>query len=251
MYKRQHVVDGDKEKAFCCTWTEDVTDRGSCEVASALLRFVEVDSACSRKDHLLIWSDSCAGQNKNFTMIVLYQYMILKDYFKVIDHKFPEVGHSYLDSDRDFGRIEKLLRKHETVYVPEQYREIICKASRNNTVLDMSDHFRKINELTNKLKLTNRKKDFNKEKVSFRDGIRWMRVEEYGYYLFKESYDEMTPFKRVDIMKKNARPDIFEVERVGRKYGKISDEKKDNIKEQIKFVKPEYRYFYESILSST
>ena len=34
-----HVVDGDKEKAFCCTWTEDVADRGSCEVASALLRF--------------------------------------------------------------------------------------------------------------------------------------------------------------------------------------------------------------------
>ncbi|CAG4946621.1 unnamed protein product [Parnassius apollo] len=65
-------------------------------------------------------------------------------YFKVIDHKFPEVGHSYLDSDRDFGRIEKVLRKHDTVYVPEQYRNIICKASRNNTVIDMSAHFRKI-----------------------------------------------------------------------------------------------------------
>ena len=86
-----------------------MADRGSCEVPSALLRFAEVDSACCRKDHLLIWSDSCAGQNKNFTMIALYQYMILKGYFKVIDHKFPEVGHSYLDSDRDFARIEKVL----------------------------------------------------------------------------------------------------------------------------------------------
>ncbi|CAG9793256.1 unnamed protein product [Diatraea saccharalis] len=37
-----HVIDGtSKEKAVCCTWTEDVADRGSSEVASALLKFVE------------------------------------------------------------------------------------------------------------------------------------------------------------------------------------------------------------------
>ncbi|KAL4702600.1 hypothetical protein ACJJTC_016076 [Scirpophaga incertulas] len=197
-----HVVDGIKEKAYCCTWTEDVADRGSCEVASSLLRFIEVDNTCQNKDHLLIWSDSCAGQNKNFNMIALYQYLIRKHYFKVIDHKFPEVGHSYLDSDRDFGRIEKVLRKHEAVYAPDQYREIICKASRNNIVIDMTDHFRKIDDLQNKLHLINRKKDVNKDKVSFRDGIRWIRVEEYGSYLYKESYDEYTPFKKVDILKK-------------------------------------------------
>lgn len=33
--------------------------------------------------------------------------MILKGDFKIIDHKSPEVGHSYLDSDRDFERIKK------------------------------------------------------------------------------------------------------------------------------------------------
>lgn len=82
----------------------------------------------------------------------------MKGYFKIIDHKFPEVGHSYLDSDRDFGRIEKVLRKHEAVYAREQYQEIICKASRNNVVIDMTDHFRKISDLPNQLNLINRKK---------------------------------------------------------------------------------------------
>jgi len=48
--------------------------------------------------------------------------MIMKSYFHTIDHKFPEVGHSYLDSDRDFGRIEKRLRKHQNIYTPEQNR---------------------------------------------------------------------------------------------------------------------------------
>ncbi|KAJ8728609.1 hypothetical protein PYW07_006305 [Mythimna separata] len=196
-----HVVDQTKQKAVCCTWTEDVADRGSVEVASSLLRFVEVDQSCRNKYHLVIWSDSCAGQNKNFNIIVLYQYMILKGYFKIIDHKFPEVGHSYLDSDRDFGRIEKIMRKHEAVYAPEQYREIIGKASRNN-VIDMTDHFRSINDLQKKLNLTNRKVDENKQKVNFRDGIKWIRVEEFGDYLYKENYDEMMPFRKVDILKK-------------------------------------------------
>lgn len=116
-------------------------------------------------------------------MIVLYQYTIKKGYFKIIDHKFPEVGHSYLDSDRNFARIEKVLRKHGAVCAAEQYRTIICKASRYNVVVDMTDHFRKINELTNQLNLINRKKDENKEKVRLRDGIKWIRVEEYGSYL--------------------------------------------------------------------
>lgn len=243
-----HFVTKNKEKAFFCTWTEDVADRGSCEVASALLRFVETNhNSNQKKDNLVIWSDSCAGQNKNFNMI--YQYMILKGYFKTIDHKFPEVGHSYLDSDRDFGRIEKVLRRHETVSVPEQYREIICKASRLNQVVDMYGHFRKISDLQEKLHLINSKKDVNKSKVSFRDGIRWIRVEEFGSYLFKENYDLMTPFKKVDILKKNFTPDDFILERIANKYGTISVEKRDNIREQLKFVKPEFRYFFEDILS--
>ncbi|CAH0731398.1 unnamed protein product, partial [Brenthis ino] len=181
-------------------------------------------------------------------MICLYQYMILKGYFKTIDHKFLEVGHSYLDSDRDFGRIEKVLRKHETVQGTEQYRDIICKASKLNQVIDMSGHFRNISCLHEKLNLINRKKDVNKSKVNFRDGIRWIREEEFGSYLYKETYDVMTPFKNVDILKRKSRPDDFILERVSGSYGTITREKKDNIKDQLKFVKPEYRYFYEEIL---
>lgn len=245
-----HVIDGTpQEKAVCCTWTEDVADRGSAEVASSLLRFVEVDSSCEGKDHLIVWSDSCPGQNKNFNLICFYQYLILKGHFKIIDHKFPEVGHSYLDSDRDFGRIEKALRKHDTIYAPEQYHRILAKASKNNVVMDMTGHFRKINDLQLNLNLINRKKTVSKEKINFRDGIKWIRVDEYGSYLFKESHDEMTPFKKADILKKRTEIDAdFVLERVVGKYGTVSVEKKSNIEEQLKFVKPGYRHFYEAIL---
>lgn len=248
-----HIIAKNTEKACFCTWTEDMANRGSLETCSSLFRYIEVDESIRGKDHLIIWSDSCAGQNKNFHMICLYQYLILKGYFRCIDHKFPEVGHTYLDSDRDFGRIEKVLRKHDTVVIPDKYREIISKASRKKQVIDMAQHFRKISELPQKLHLFNRKKDYLNEPVKFRDGIKWIRVEEYGSYLYKESYDETVPFRKVNILQnknRTAAPDNIEVERIREKYGTISDEKRKNLRELLKFVKPEYRYFYELILEN-
>lgn len=85
---------------------------------------------------------------------------------------YPEVGHTYRYSDRAFGRIEKILQKNGTVYSPEQYRQIIAKSGKNNVVIDMTNHFRKTDNLEKEMKLFNRKKDCLKEQVKFRDGIR-------------------------------------------------------------------------------
>lgn len=246
-----HIITSKFEKGCFCSWTEDIANRGSSEICSSLLRYIEVEENIQKNSDLVIWSDSCGGQNKNFSVICLYQYLILKGYFRRIDHKFPEVGHSYLDSDRDFGRIEKVLRKHDTVFVPEQYRQIIKKATKKNEVIDMTEHFRKIQDLAKNLNIMNRKKDELNEKVRFRDGIKWLRVEEYGSYLYKESYDNFMPFRKVNIIK-NKRitelPKDIQIERHMVKYGTISDEKKSNLAEQLKYVKPQYRYFYEKIL---
>lgn len=141
------------DKTVFCTWTEDLACRGSSEISSCLLRTIEVELALKQKNHLIIWTDSCAGQNKNFLMLCIYQYLIQKNIFKIIDHKFPEVGHSYLDSDRDFGRIEKIMRKHQTICTPQQYREIIASSNKKNMVIDMEHHFRDTEDLPQKMKL--------------------------------------------------------------------------------------------------
>ncbi|GBN13366.1 hypothetical protein AVEN_127509-1 [Araneus ventricosus] len=122
----------------------------------------------------------------------------------VIGHKFPEVRHSYFDSDRDFRRIEKNLRKHENIFLPELYREIIMENGRNHHVTDMTPHFRNFIDLHNKLQHTNRKRNVLNEKAVFREGVKWIRVEEFGSYLYKDCYDPYTPFKKVDLRKKIA-----------------------------------------------
>lgn len=249
-----HLVTKIGETANFFTWTEDMANRGSNEVCSALLTFIEHNEKIQKGEisNLIIWTDSCAGQNKNFQMICLYQYLILKGFVKTIDHKFPEVGHSFLDSDRDFGRIEKNLRRHENVFLPEEYRDIISKSSKINHVTDMSIHFRKFDDLASKLNLINRKKNFLNETVQFRDGIKWIRIDEYGSYLYKETYDPHTPFKKVNLIRNtrigNLDPADIELTRIEQKYGALSDEKIENLKTQLKFVKSQYQWFYQQII---
>lgn len=249
-----HIIAGDVEKAVFCTWSEEQGSKGSTDILSSLLTALEMDEVLKSKDHLIIWSDSCSGQNKNFLLVCLYQHLVQRGSFKVIDHKFPEVGHTYLDSDRDFGIIEKNLRKHETIFLPEQYRNVIAKSSKRNLVIDMTNHFRKTENLERNLKLYNRKKDELKQQVPFRDGIKWVRVETYGSYLFKESYDYNTPFKQVNIMRNlndSGAADLPEhIERDPTKTHEISKEKIEDIKQQLKFIPMEHQWFYRNVIDN-
>jgi len=36
--------------------------------------------------------------------------MLLTGRFNIIEHKFPEPGHTYLDSDRDFEKVETAVK---------------------------------------------------------------------------------------------------------------------------------------------
>ncbi|KAJ8875937.1 hypothetical protein PR048_023845 [Dryococelus australis] len=80
-------------------------------VALHISTLIEFHQTVKQNDHLVNWTDSCA---------------VLEGMFKAVKYKFPEVDHMYLDSDRDFGRIEKNLRCNEVIFVLEQYRTIIA-----------------------------------------------------------------------------------------------------------------------------
>ena len=42
--------------------------------------------------------------------------LVKSENFKMIDHRFPESGHSYMDSYRDFGHVEQKVRDVSNVY---------------------------------------------------------------------------------------------------------------------------------------
>lgn len=157
------------------------------------------------------------------------------------------MGHTYLDSDRYFGVIEKEIRKHEKIYSPMKYREIISSASRKNHVVDMTDHFRDFKCLDSRLRLINRKKDLLGLKVLFRD-LRWFRVDKFGNYLFKETFLEYVPFRKVDILRKGATASaegpsqsIPKIEGLKEHAGSHSSEKIKDLEEQLKFVTDKHK----------
>lgn len=125
---------------FCCvdmkakqptffTWTEEMAGRGSVEVASALLEYLNSLNLAGIK-LLRLFCDGCGGQNKNSHLIhALYFWLKKKSpaHLTEILLTFPVRGHSFLPADRVFGRVEKELRRITSIKLKEDYEEIYTK----------------------------------------------------------------------------------------------------------------------------
>lgn len=55
--------------------------------------------------------------------------------FKLIHHRFPEPGHSFLPCDRCFAAIEKRKRRYDKIYLPSEYSKIIKESGKNFHVI--------------------------------------------------------------------------------------------------------------------
>lgn len=109
-YKRQLWVyncgihSGTTDKGFCYTWVEGKAGRGAQEVISCLLKHIQ-NELPEGTEHLILWSDSCGGQNRNIKIELMLK-AVLHDHptLKKITHKYPIPGHSFLPNDDDFDR---------------------------------------------------------------------------------------------------------------------------------------------------
>lgn len=70
---------------FFNIWMEADGGWGCSEVASCILAWVDIMNVS--QGHLVCWSYSCAGQNKNYYIICLWQYLLKTRNFVCIDHK--------------------------------------------------------------------------------------------------------------------------------------------------------------------
>lgn len=80
--------------------------------------------------HLVLFSDGPSSQNKNHTVVRFEMYLRDSGMFESVTHYFPVRGHSFLPCDRDFGAIKRVVRRVDRVYTPDQYAELIDKASK-------------------------------------------------------------------------------------------------------------------------
>ncbi|VEN36138.1 unnamed protein product [Callosobruchus maculatus] len=89
-------------------------------------------------ERLRLMCDGCGGQNKNTTMIGMLCSWLQKApaHLQQIELIFPMVGHSFLPSDRVFARIEKDIKKHEVLVLPQDYVNIFAE---HGTPINLED----------------------------------------------------------------------------------------------------------------
>ena len=142
-----------------CMWSELTAARGADEVCSCLQQYIATLPPVVKK--LTCYSDSCFGQNKNFQMILFWNWQVLQGRFSRVDHKFLVRGHTYLPNDRDFSHIEKR-KDTAVVYLPSDWEKVVEEACLQKpfTVHRMSqDEFLDYSELMTQH--SQRKKDSN------------------------------------------------------------------------------------------
>lgn len=132
-YQRQYscynfcIHNGGTNEARMNLWHESVAGRGSAEIASSILKYVQDRYSILEKGeerHLILWSDRCVGQNNNWKIVTLCHYLIQCRYFTQVEQKFLCSGHSFLPCDRNFALIEKR-KKVSKVFVPDMWKEVI------------------------------------------------------------------------------------------------------------------------------
>lgn len=109
---------------FCYVWGETEGKRGGNEIATILQKYIEnVDQRGSIK-HLILYSDSCPGQNKNkIVLAALHNALLLSKNIETIQMNYLLPGHTEMTVDSVHSTIENSIR-NSTIGAPSQWHTV-------------------------------------------------------------------------------------------------------------------------------
>ncbi|KAJ8934545.1 hypothetical protein NQ314_013286 [Rhamnusium bicolor] len=99
--------------AFCYAWTEINGQRGSSEIGTALLKWIQ--NIPEGIKEISLYSDTCSGQNRNQFIAALFMYIVQYTNIQVLQHNFLEKGHFYMEVDSMHSAIETA-KKNVDIY---------------------------------------------------------------------------------------------------------------------------------------
>lgn len=207
-YKRQlwvynaGVHSGSENRGYCYVWAEGTAGRGAQEVGSCLVKHIN-ENVSGEVKHLILWSDSCGGQNRNIKLTLILKYILhSSEHLTDITLKFLYSGHSFLPNDSDFSDIESALKHQQRMYLPSDYINVMknCRKKQPLVVTEMlsKDFFGISNVEKN---ITNRKISVNGEKINWLTirSIKITKDEPFLLYIQQNSFDD--PIQEVNIKK--------------------------------------------------
>lgn len=138
-YKRQLwtfnlcIYDEVNEKGYMYMWSENVASRGANEIGSCLMKHMKDNLALQNAEEIILYSDSCGGQNRNIKMTLLLKKLLSTlENVNSIEQKFFISGHSYNSCDRCFGIIEKQRKATADIFVPAHWENVVRVAKKKD-----------------------------------------------------------------------------------------------------------------------
>lgn len=185
-YKRQFclynlcVFDEVRQKGFMHVWPESIASRGAQEISSCLYRHL-METIPPDTKRLILYSDSCPGQNRNIKMsLMLSKFLASWPHPDLIsiEQRFFVVGHSFNGCDRCFGLIEKEKKVTENIFLPEHWIDVMRNAKKRDPKFSVIEMRKKDFMSTKPLESTivNRKVSINNQKIS------WNNFQSIMYY---------------------------------------------------------------------
>ncbi|CAG4936700.1 unnamed protein product [Parnassius apollo] len=130
--------------AVCYVWHEAVAGIESDVFASIYTDFLKKAIEKKRLEKITIWSDGCGYQNRNIKLSNALLELSIKTKV-IIEQKYLEVGHTFMEVDSIHSTIEQKLRNRREVYTPADYIPIIQSARQRprpyETIYCSSDDF--------------------------------------------------------------------------------------------------------------
>lgn len=136
----------------------------------------------------------------------MYYALVMMGMFDCIEHYYLVPGHTFLPSDRDFGIIEKKIRKTDYVFTPDDWFRLVETSRVKNPfqVLRMqTEDFKNFHHVSSLIGKT--QKNMSGEKVPLRK-IAVLRIEatKPGILQYKQNYSDIAPWEEVQVFQKAA-----------------------------------------------
>ena len=119
------VYDVQSKECHCYLWHECIALRGANEIATGLAHFLQGVGEM-KKSTVHLFSDSCAGQNRNSILPAMFLHFIHNSkHVNEITHYFFEPHHGQCEGDSVHSCIERAMGRIPEIMVPSQLATII------------------------------------------------------------------------------------------------------------------------------
>lgn len=119
------IYESSTRRGYCNVWTEIDANRGANEICTCLYNYIKKIDSCGLTRTLLLYCDSCYGQNKNKFVLSMIRYALSQcKNIKTIQINYLIPGHTYMPVDSVHATIETKIRKC-IVWAPSQWPTIM------------------------------------------------------------------------------------------------------------------------------